>query len=156
MQGYGDMAGACRSLGVDLMTVVNWREADPEVESRLHKAELVGWSSLESVAIQRAVHGVEEDVYFQGDVVGQKINYSDGLLTKLLTARNKAYQPKEEASTAMTVNVAIMPRADTYDAWLEHRASALGAKDPDEIKKVQGKEVLPAPAIPQNLKDLDI
>ena len=43
---------------------------------------------LEDEADRRAVDGVQEDVYHQGDVVGQQTKYSDGLLKTRLAAEH--------------------------------------------------------------------
>jgi hypothetical protein len=62
---------------------------------------------FEAEAVRRAITGVEEDVYYQGEIVGQKTNYSDGLLAKLLDgSKPDKYQRKRDAA-APTINVRV-------------------------------------------------
>lgn len=62
---------------------------------------------FEEEAVRRAVTGIDEDVYYQGEIVGQKRNYSDGLLAKLMDgSKPDKYQRKKE-SNAPIVNVRV-------------------------------------------------
>lgn len=116
----GDTLAACRAVGVSLVFVNQWRKDDKVANEILSEAERVGTQGLVSAAIQRAVHGVEEDVYYKGEVVGQKVNYSDGLLTTLLKAKVPEFaKDSEGGNVQVNVNVAnIMPRAANYSEWL--------------------------------------
>jgi hypothetical protein len=116
----GDDLAACRVVGVSLMFVNTWRNDDKDVDKRLTEAARVGTQGLISAAIQRGVHGYEEDVYYKGEVVGQKKVYSDGLLTTLLKAKVPEFGKEAEGGGVnVQVNVAnIMPRADNYEQWL--------------------------------------
>lgn len=125
----GDMLDACARTGVSLIFVEQWRKDDPKVHEKLQEAERVGTQGLVSAAIKRAVAGVDEDVYFKGQVVGVKKNYSDGLLQTLLKAKIPEFAKDGEGGTAhVTVNVAnIMPRAENYEQWLAMRTSTNAA-----------------------------
>jgi hypothetical protein len=116
----GDILAACKVVGVSLIFVRQWRKDDAKVDEALTEAEQVGTQGLVSAALQRAVHGVEEDVYYRGEVVGQKINYSDGLLQTLLKAKLPEFAKEGEGGPVqVNVNVAnIMPRAGSYSEWL--------------------------------------
>lgn len=117
----GDILAACRSVGVSLLFVNQWRKDDEKVDEKLTEAERVGTQGLVSAAIQRAVRGVDEDVYYKGEVVGQKTNYSDSLLTTLLKAKVAEFAKDSDGpGGGVVVNIAnIMPRADSYEHWLE-------------------------------------
>lgn len=125
----GDMLDACRATGVSLVFVNQWRKDDAEVNEKLAEAERVGTQGLVSAAIQRAVRGVEKDVYYKGEVVGHQIEYSDGLLTTLLKAKIPEFGTGEGGGgTSVTVNIAnVMPRAESYDQWLAMRERTLDA-----------------------------
>ena len=76
---------------------------------------------LEPEAWRRAVEGVEEDVYYQGESVGKKLNYSDGLLMFLLKG-NRPEKYKNNVDVNANVNldtgIAVMPMIDaTVDDW---------------------------------------
>lgn len=143
----GDMLEACQRTGVSLMFVNQWRKDDQKVNETLQEAAQVGTQMLVSAAIQRGVHGVEDDVYYKGVVVGQKKNYSDSLLTTLLKAKIPEFQKDAEGSgTHVTVNVAnLMPRAANYDEWLAMKQSTLAPVEAEYT------EVLP---VPERLPDL--
>jgi len=129
---HGSIARAARALSTSPTYIRQWMIADPEVAQRLRTAQMIGHAALEDVAIERAVHGVEEDVYYQGDVVGQKTNYSDGLLQTLLKAHIQEYQ-QDNQTTAVQVNVNLMPRATSYEEWLIQREQALQLPSPVEL-----------------------
>lgn len=122
----GDLHEAARAVGVSPNFVHQWMKDDEKAAERLREAQLVGYGGLESAAIQRAVHGVAEDVYYKGMVVGEKIVRSDGLLGKLLEARVPAYSKKEQSTfSAQNMQINIMPRADSYEDWLSMRDQTL-------------------------------
>lgn len=147
----GDRLAACKYVGVSLVFVNQWCKDDKEVAERLQEAERVGTQGLVSAAIQRAVHGIDEDVYFRGEVVGSKKNYSDGLLQTLLKAKVPEFaKDGENSSSNVTVNIAnIMPRADTYEQWLSMKQATLNSPaaalpSPDEVvHTVEFTEVQP-------------
>lgn len=131
----GDMLMACQTVGVSLAFVRQWRKDDPEVDNALKEAEQVGTQGLVSAAIQRGVHGVEEDIYYRGEVVGSKRNYSDSLLTLLLKTKVPEFKQEEGGGVNVNVNVAnIMPRAANYEEWLRmvDSTAAKGALPPPQ------------------------
>lgn len=123
----GDRLHACRTAGVSLVFLEQWMKDDKIVAEKVLEAERVGTMGLVSAAIQRGVRGVEEDVYYKGEVVGTKRNYSDGLLQTLLKAKVAEFaKDGEGGGTNVTVNIAnVMPRADNYDQWLEMKRSTM-------------------------------
>lgn len=130
----GDVFAAAQAAGVSLIFVAQWRKDDKIVDDRLTEAARVGAQKLVSAAIQRAVNGVDEDVYYKGAIVGHKTVYSDSLLTTLLKAKVPEFGKDTESNTNITVNVAnVVPRADSYEEWLRMKDATL-------------KPSLPAPA----------
>lgn len=126
-QNCGDMLAAAKTVGVSLIFVNQWRKDDKKVDEALTEAERVGAQGLVSAAIQRAVRGVEEDVYYKGEVVGQKTNYSDGLLQTLLKAKIPEFA-KDAEGGGVHVNVQVanlMPRATSYEEWLAMKTQTL-------------------------------
>lgn len=123
----GDTLAAAKAAGVSLVFVNQWRRDDPEVHEALLEAERVGTQGLVSAAIQRGVHGVPEDVWYKGQIVGQKINYSDSLLTTLLKAKVDDFKKENESGGVnVQVNVAnLMPRATSYEQWLAMKDQTL-------------------------------
>ena len=137
----GDIHEAARWVGVSPHFVHTWIKEDKVAAEKLQEAQRVGYGGLESEAIRRAVRGVEEDVYFKGEVVGQKTVYSDGLLGKLLEAKVPEFSKKEGGGNTFLgpTQINIMPRAESYEDWLTMRDQTLQ----------RNKE---APALPEPVK----
>lgn len=125
----GDQYEACREVGVSLIFVTQWAKDDKVAAERLQEATNVGNMGLVSAAIQRGVRGVEEAVWYKGQEVGTKTVYSDSLLTTLLKAKVPEFHKDADGSGVnVTVNVAnVMPRAESYDQWLEMKQQTLTA-----------------------------
>lgn len=87
LQNCGLEAKSARAAGVTLRTVKRQYETDPGFHEMALDA-LEEWADcLEQEAHRRAVEGVEEPVFHQGEIVGFVTKYSDALLGKLLTGR---------------------------------------------------------------------
>ena len=123
VKNHGDMSSAASAAGVSVASVHFWMEEDDKAAGRLKLAQMIGWSRLESAAYERAVKGIEEDVWYQGQVVGSKRVYSDGLLSQMLKARDKAYAGEQQLGARVMVN--IMPRAESYEEWVQLREVTL-------------------------------
>jgi hypothetical protein len=121
---HGDLAKACRALSINIRHLRIWLEREPEMHARIRAAQLDGYAHIESAAIDRAVNGVEKAVYYQGEVVGYETQYSDALMNTILKARVPGYNPDSNVNHNHTVQVQIMPRANTYEEWLTHAAQA--------------------------------
>lgn len=154
IENHGHVGDACKACGLGglIGQVHLWAENDPEVKERIRLAQMIGWSTLEGEAIRRAVHGVEEDVYFKGEVVGTKTVYSDGLLAQMLKARVPGY--KEDASVkGPTVQVNIVPRAESYEEWIAMRERTLKITHSPQVPNVIEGEFTP---VDNGLGDLGI
>jgi len=140
---HGDLNAAARDLQVPARYIHMWGLSDPEAAKRIRQAQMIGWAGLESAAYQRAVLGVEEDVYYQGEVVGTKTNYSDSLLAKMLVARVPGYGEVQHTHQHM-VNVNVMPRAASYEEWRDQRERELNS--PAQTIEGKAKEIEYSPA----------
>ena len=65
----------------------DWRAADPDFADAWERALDIGADALEDEAVRRAVEGVDEPVFYQGEAVGVVRKYSDTLLIFLLKGR---------------------------------------------------------------------
>jgi hypothetical protein len=150
---HGDMVSAARECGTHAVYVRQWLTADANAGARLREAQIAGWQALESVAYKRAVKGTKKGVWYQGERVGYEREYSDKLLMDMMKARIPAYSA-EPTTTTMSVNVAIMPRADNYQDWMVQRDSTLSARSLTNTingipSPVQPQPYLPEPERPQ-------
>jgi hypothetical protein len=125
----GDLHKAARSLGLDLRGINALITRDESVRTRIATAQQIGWASLEGEAYRRAVEGVEVPIYQQGELVGHRTEYSDSLLSLMLKARVPGYKPDTDHTSALTVNVAVMPRASSYEEWQVHREQELTKRE---------------------------
>lgn len=137
----GDLHEAARFIGVSPSFVTRWIKEDTVAAEKVSEARKVGYGALESEAIRRAVVGVQKDVYYKGEVVGQQVEYSDGLLTRMLEARVTEFKRGEQSGTTFNgpTQINIMPRANNYEEWLQMREATLAKRDE--------QEALPAPSV---------
>lgn len=145
---HGDLFRAARNAGLSIDFLTKWMRDDPKAAEEITEAQRVGYMGLESVLIDRAVHGVEKGVYYKGEVVGYETQYSDSLLIKALEARVPAYKKGEAGAGGVQVNVQVnnMPRAETYDEWLNMKQRTL------EDRASEAKALpAPGPRVPEVL-----
>lgn len=80
----GNVKKAAELSDVHRSTHYDWLGADAEYAAAFALADEDAGDNLEAEARRRAVEGVPEPVYYQGDVVGTVQKYSDTLLIFLL------------------------------------------------------------------------
>lgn len=123
----GNVSRCAAEIGVSYTTVSKHANKDPYFKEciEIAKAKFIG--TLEDEAIRRGRDGVEEDVYFQGVVVGTKRVYSDKLLADAL----KANDPDKYATKTgpQTNNFAII---DGDSSVVSKLFSFVGVDDADK------------------------
>lgn len=97
---------ACDKLKINRSVPFHWKKTDPQFASAYDDAIEDGHDVLEDEALRRAVDGVARDVYYQGEVVGQEQQYSDGLLQFMLAGRRpERYRPNHQINTQVNVQI---------------------------------------------------
>lgn len=86
----GNVTYSAKCAGVSTTTVYRWQKKDPDFKEQYAIADQAHLDYMELEAQRRAVEGTTEDVYYQGEVVGQKTNYSDTLLRFILEGKDPA------------------------------------------------------------------
>lgn len=81
------VTASAAAAGLDRAWIYGYKKQDPEFSAAWDEAIELGNEFLEDTAIKRATTGVERDVYYQGEVVGQESVFSDALLMFMLKAR---------------------------------------------------------------------
>lgn len=115
----GLVATAARNAGTNSRRIKTECEQDKEFEADLKECLMIYAETIQAELHKRAVEGVEEDVYFQGQVCGQKINYSDALLTTLVKAKSPEFREKLSVDTTIHGGVMLtIPQAQTTREWL--------------------------------------
>ena len=112
------VTGACKRAGISRATAYLWKEKDKRFSGRWDFAIKAGTDTLEDAAKRRATEGVMEDVYHQGEVVGQRVKYSDTLLMFLLKARDPdrfADKREQEAATTLVIDINTSHKPKTIE-----------------------------------------
>lgn len=83
----GTITGAARAAGIAPGTHYEWLDFDPSYPKRFEAAYEQSMDAAEAELRRRGIQGVQEAIYYQGEVVGYKRNYSDACLIFLLKNR---------------------------------------------------------------------
>lgn len=93
----GTVHRGCEAAGVSRRAVYNWIEADKLFAAKFERAREIATDILEEEARRRALKGVEEPVFYQGQVVGSVQKYSDILIMMLLNGhRPERFKNRQE------------------------------------------------------------
>jgi len=103
----GTIELAAKQSGISRKTVYNWLASDKNFKKRFDKvrpvAKEVYVGTLEQEAHRRAVEGVLEPVFYQGELVDHVRKFSDVLLIVLLKANApEKYRERVEQSVDLT------------------------------------------------------
>lgn len=90
----GFVGKACEAVGISKQSVHNWRELDPAFAADWDRAVDLATEDLEKEARRRAYQGVEEPVFYQGEICGHVQKFSDTLLMFTIKARKPEYRDK--------------------------------------------------------------
>lgn len=111
----GNITQAAEAADISRQAHYNWLKEDPDYAVAFVYADEAAGDNLEAEARRRAVEGVEEPVFYQGEVVGTIRKYSDPLLIFLLKgAKPEKYKDRvaNEHSGRMALDVDIERMTD--------------------------------------------
>lgn len=92
-----NIAASARACGFSTSTIERHRKKDATFRNNVHRALTTGYKRLEMAMLERAIHGVEEEVWHAGKIVGTKIVYSDQIGLRLLALhRDNVETPERE------------------------------------------------------------
>lgn len=103
---HGTISAACKAAGISNSQYYHWKKAaegpepselDKKFLEAFREAEEIAFDSMEEACRVRAVEGVDEPVYQQGELVGYKRNYSDSLLMFRMKAK-RPHQYRDNAA----------------------------------------------------------
>lgn len=103
----GNKSAAAAQVGVSVNAIHTAAKNDPKFKEAIEIARGLSIKELEDVARTRAIEGEEEDVWFQGQVVGKKKVKSDKLLMFLLQANDKdrfGSSPSNQTNNTLNIN----------------------------------------------------
>jgi hypothetical protein len=90
----GFVGKACEAVAISRKSVYAWRETDLEFAAEWDRAVELATEDLEKEARRRAYDGVQEPVFYQGEICGHVQKFSDTLLMFTIKARKPEYRDK--------------------------------------------------------------
>lgn len=99
----GLLTDACSLANITASTVRKYRKRDTNFDNACKLAIERSSDKLEMEARRRALEGIDEPVFYQGDVVGYVRKYSDSLLQFLLRG-NRPEKFRENSTTVNNIN----------------------------------------------------
>ena len=111
----GVVTEAAEAAHVSTTTVYRWRDGSERCLRDWSAAKAAAADVLRTEARRRAIQGVREPVFFQGEVCGHIQRYSDSLMARLLVAH--CTEHKDESTIKLTgvggdaVKVELQPPA---------------------------------------------
>lgn len=101
----GLLGTSCKMAGVARCTVDSRRKSDPDFAKAVETAMMLYRESIEHEVKRRAMDGVEEPVYYLGQVVGYTKRFSDQLLALHAKRHIPEYQDKSTVETKLSGGV---------------------------------------------------
>lgn len=116
------------------------RREDEDFAAEWELALAAAADHLGDVAIERAENGVLEPVFYKGQVVGHKVNYSDSLLMFILRKLDPSYRDSAQTSeTNLNVGIAVLPMTAANEQDWEKRALIM--HDQQKVIELEAKPV---------------
>lgn len=84
-----NMGECARAVGLNSTKLRQWRTDDPEFNEACNEVWQSHVDRLEQVAMERAIDGWQEPIYYRGVKVGEKTVYSPNLMMKMLEANRR-------------------------------------------------------------------
>ncbi len=98
LEDTGNISESLRAIGTRRASLKRYLNTHPEFAKLYHAALGTGIESIHDEAIRRARDGVEQNVWYKGEVVGTDTKHSDALMLALLKAHHPAFRDKIEVS----------------------------------------------------------
>lgn len=92
----GNVTRAAAICCIATNTLYEGRKTDLEFNAAWEVAAQRGFRRMEDEARRRAYEGVDEPVFYQGEVCGHIKKYSDYLMSLMLKAHDKKYRERTE------------------------------------------------------------
>lgn len=129
------IAEACRAANIGSSRAYEVRKDDPEFAAAWDDARRTYADTVHRAAQIRAVEGVLQPVFNKdGDLVGYKVEYSDGLLTMELKRTNSEFREKQQLDlnhSGGIVSFPALPDGMTLEQYAEAYQFPEDVPDPD-------------------------
>lgn len=154
----GNVSDAAKLAEINRMSHYNWLQSDERYAELFQQANEIACDHLEAEARRRAISGVEEPVFYHGEVCGTIRRYSDTLLIFLL----KGARPDKFRDNATIRHTG--PDGGAIQIEADYGLAERFMADPDAIDHAQALaafalerpagEISPAP-IPASSEEVD-
>lgn len=84
----GNLEASAAAVGINPRTAYAWMQKSDEFREQVNQARAQAMTQIEREIARRGINGVQQPVYYQGEVVGQVTQYSDRLLLALARAND--------------------------------------------------------------------
>lgn len=117
----GDLTAAAKAVGLNRRSLWALRKQDRAFDAAVLDAIDLWRSHLESHLYERAVEGIEEDVYNKdGDVIGTRVKRSDRLFELLLKRHCPEFRDTMQVEHNVSGGVVVVPqRPSSTSEWVE-------------------------------------
>ena len=138
----GQISSAAKAAGTSIDVIFKQKKIHPTLIEDMEIAHHKYCDEMENEMRRRAIEGVEEDVYYQGEVVGKKRVYSDKMLETLMKKeRPDAFRERKEITGSgggpLEINIvqfdATNPTTEVLDAQ-SCRTEAIETKKEEDQK----------------------
>ena len=116
----GTHYAACKSSTVARQTIEGWIKDRPELQDRANEAIELFRDNLECEAVRRASLGMNDPVFYKGEICGHRLKYSDTLLIKLLEANRPAKYAARQMIDQHTTTQGEIEHIHTLPAEEQH------------------------------------
>lgn len=144
----GKVAESARAVGFTTTAYLHKiRREDEDFAELWDQAIEAAGDVLEAEAHRRAVDGIVDNLYYKGEIVGQKLLYSDQLLMFLLrgTRPEKYNQHGGGAQINVKFGVAVLPMTAPSEAEWEAKAIAMHNDQTVISLSEEDKDAAPTP-----------
>lgn len=94
LQETANVSESCAAIGIGRTTAYEWKASDAGFSRAWDQALECGLDALEAEARRRAFQGVEEPVFYRGEICGYVRKYSDSLIMFLLKAYRHQFRDR--------------------------------------------------------------
>lgn len=125
----GQVSKAAAAINVWPPAIYMLKRRNKDFANAMAAAKQVAISLAEDELLRRGLEGVEEDIYYQGEVVGSKRVYSDTALLRVLEAERPDKWKKRIANEHTGENGAPIAIDDARSSIANRVAAALGRRE---------------------------
>jgi len=113
----GQIQKSAREIGISPATVRRVAKQDPAFKEAMEEAKQDFVEAMEREVVRRAVMGVDEPVFQQGEQVGEVRKYSDALLMMLMKKLDPTYKEKHQIDVSLGGGILAVPAQEAEDEW---------------------------------------